>query len=52
MQAKKQETKAYPGKLVGSQADYVAGSGTYVYLNQIYASKKGIVQVHTSKHGD
>ena len=54
MQAKKQDlqTKAYPGKLVGGLADFAPGSGTYVYLNQIYASKKGIVQVIASKQAD
>ena len=54
MQAKKQDhqAKAYPGKLVGGLADYAPGSGTYVYLNQIYASKKGTVQVQASKLAD
>ena len=37
--------KAYPGKLLGSFQDYVSGPGTYVYLNQIHASKKGTVEV-------
>ena len=46
MQGKHQElVKAYPGKLLGNLADYTAGSGTYAYLNQIYASKKGTVKV-------
>ena len=46
------QAKAYPGKLVGGLADYAPGSGTYVYLNQIYASKKGTVQVQASKLAD
>ena len=38
-----EEQRAYPGKLVGSLNDYTPGTGTYTYLNQIYASNKGTV---------
>ena len=36
--------QAYPGKLLGSVTDYHHGQGTYVYLNQIYASTKGAIK--------
>ena len=46
-------SKAYPGKLLGSHQDYVPGPGTYVYLNQIHASKKGTIEVTKStKQGE
>ena len=38
-----EQVKAYPGKLLGSATDYQHGQGTYIYLNQIYASTKGFV---------
>lgn len=37
----------YPGEmLVANLSEMASGSGTYTYLGKIYASVKGVVEIH------